>query len=252
MPSRVFDIARTICCTLRNGKELNEARVNMTYSIEELASQSFVDVDLDKIIINVEGLYPSGTKLTDLLYEVASSRWLGGCGLDKLKADLKAARDWRIIKLLMPLLHGFEKSTAELSGKLQAWYDQGEAIRGLHRAGCHEQAAELCQRSASVKPGRGRCSLGVLDVVARITSNASVSEQTRLVRQLINEWQQYAEAAQKPQAGRRKLNKYNAAGLAEAFAASTDTQLRMFSKVSWDPKEEALDPTPSLDPELAL
>ena len=73
--------------------------------------------------------------------------------------------------------------------------------------------------------------------MARITSSTSVSEQTRLVRQLINEWQQYAVegALQEPQAGRRKLNKYSAAGLAEAFAASKDTQLQMFSKVSRDP-----------------
>jgi hypothetical protein len=205
-------------------------------------------VDLDKIIIVVADLYPDGTKLTDLLCHIADCGWLGH-GLDWLKAELKVARDWKIIKLLMPLLHGFDKTMAEHDAKLRAWYDQGQAIRGLRRAGCHEKAADLCQKSASVKPGQGRCSLGVLDVVARITSSTSASEQTPLVQKLIHEWLEYAEAAEKLPVGTKKRNKYSATGLAEAFAASKDTQLQMFKKVSWDPKEEALYPTSSLDPE---
>ena len=69
-------------------------------------------MDLDKIIIVVEGLYPDGTKLTDLLCHIANCGWLG-YGLDRLKAELKVAKNWKISKLLMPLLHGFDKTMAE-------------------------------------------------------------------------------------------------------------------------------------------
>ena len=232
MCTREGILAQTLCSALRNGKDLNEARVKLTYSIEELASQSFKGSDLDKISIDVEGVFPGGTRLTDLLHMVASRRWLGH-SFEKLTEELIVAENWKIIKLLMPLLHGFDKTMQEHDAKLKTWSDQGDAIRGLRLAGCHDRAAELCQKSASVKPGAGKCCHKVLNQVAKITSVVgNQDERVRLVQLLIHEWQQYAEAEAKPAVGKRCTNKYSSTCLLEAFVASKDPRLQRLSQVS--------------------